>query len=181
MAKNGRKWCKVGIFVIILLHYTKRIMISFIGDYGCKVDAKGRVTLPSAFKRQLKDSVQEGFVLKSDVFEKCLILYPMKEWERQNQIIRAKTNPYNKEHAKFLRMFYSGTAELILDASGRVLIPKKLLDYAGIDGEAVMAGQFGKIEIWAANQYDQVSRASNEFALMAEKILGGSNELTDGQ
>jgi MraZ protein len=156
-------------------------MISFIGDYSCKVDAKGRVTLPSAFKRQMKEGAQDGFVLKSDVFEKCLILYPMKEWERQNQIIRSKTNPYNKEHAKFLRMFFSGTAELILDGSSRVLIPKRLLEYAGIDGEAVMAGQYGRIEIWAAGRYEQVSRATDEFATMAEKILGGSNELTDGQ
>jgi MraZ protein len=105
----------------------------------------------------------------------------MKEWERQNQIIRSKTNPYNKEHAKFLRMFFSGTAEVILDASGRVLIPKRLLEYAGIEGEAVMAGQYGKIEIWAAGRYEQVSRANDEFASMAERILGGSNELTDGQ
>jgi MraZ protein len=171
----------VGFFVLFLRHYTFCTMISFIGDYSCKVDSKGRVTLPSAFKRQMKEGVQDGFVLKSDVFEKCLILYPMKEWERQNQIIRTKTNPYNKEHAKFLRMFFSGTAEVILDASGRVLIPKRLLDYAGIEGEAVMAGQFGKIEIWAAGSYEKVSRADDEFASMAERILGGSNELTDGQ
>jgi len=156
-------------------------MISFIGDYSCKVDTKGRVTLPSAFKRQMNDGFGDGFVLKSDVFEKCLILYPMKEWERQNQIIRARTNPYNKEHAKFLRMFFSGTAEVIPDASGRVLLPKRLLDYAGIEGEVVMAGQYGKIEIWAADRYEKVSRADNEFASMAERILGGMNELTDGQ
>jgi len=156
-------------------------MISFIGDYNCKLDSKGRVTFPSAFKRQMRDGSGDGFVLKSDVFEKCVVLYPMKEWERQNLIIRSKTNQYNKEHAKFLRMFFSGTAEVIPDASGRILIPKRLLDYAGIKAEAVMAGQYGKIEIWAAENYDQVSRADNEFASMAERILGGSNELTDGQ
>ena len=156
-------------------------MISFIGDYSCKLDSKGRVALPSAFKRQMKEGVQEGFVLKSDVFEKCLILYPMKEWERQNQIIRAKTNPYNKEHARFLRMFFSGTAEVQIDASGRVLIPRRLLDYAGIGGELVMAGQYGRIEIWAAGAYGQVSRADDEFAAMAEKILGGPNDISGGQ
>jgi len=181
VAKNGIKWCKVGFFIIILHNSSICTMISFIGDYSCKVDPKGRITLPSAFKRQMREAVQDGFVLKSDVFEKCLILYPMKEWERQNQIIRSKTNPYNKEHAKFLRMFFSGTAEVILDGSSRVLIPKRLLDYAGIEGEVVMAGQYGKIEVWSAGRYDQVSRADDEFTTMAEKILGGSNELTDGQ
>lgn len=151
-------------------------MISFIGDYTCKLDLKGRIALPSAFKRQMKDSLQDGFVLKRDVFEKCLILYPMKEWERQNQIIREKTNIYRKEHASFLRMFFSGTAELIPDASSRILIPRKLLEFAGIEGEAVMAGQFGRIEIWAAEKYEKVSRADDEFAAMAEKILGGTND-----
>jgi MraZ protein len=173
MGKSGIKWEFLFYFYVFTL---KCIMISFIGDYNCKLDSKGRITLPSAFKRQMKEGVQDGFVLKRDVFEKCLILYPMKEWERQNQIIRSKTNPYNKEHASFLRMFYSGTAEVISDANSRILLPKRLLEYAGIDGEVVLAGQFGKIEIWAAEHYDKVSRADNEFTAMAERILGGTND-----
>ena len=86
-------------------------MITFIGDYTVKLDAKGRLSFPAAFKKQMKAGLDGGFVLKRDVFEKCLILYPMEEWERQNAIIRAKTNPYNKEHAGFLRKFFSGTVD----------------------------------------------------------------------
>ncbi len=151
-------------------------MITFIGDYTCKVDNKGRVTLPSAFKRQVGEGISDGFVLKRDVFDKCLILYPMGEWERQNQLIRSKTNPYNKEHNRFLRMFYSGTAEVIPDSNNRLLLPKKLQDFAGIDDEVVLAGQFGKIEIWAADEYLSASRVEDDFAAMAEKILGGSDD-----
>ena len=173
MGISGVKWEFLYYFYVLNMMYT---MISFIGDYNCKLDSKGRITLPSAFKRQMKDGVQDGFVLKRDVFEKCLILYPMKEWERQNQIIRSKTNPYNKEHASFLRMFYSGTAEVISDANNRILIPKRLMEYAKIDGEVVLAGQFGKIEIWAAGHYEKVSRADDEFTIMAERILGGLND-----
>ena len=154
-------------------------MISFIGDYNCRLDSKGRITLPSAFKRQMAEDMQDGFVLKRDVFEKCLILYPMKEWDRQNQLIRSKTNPYNKEHASFLRMFFSGTAEVLPDTNNRILLPKRLLEYAGIEGEAIMAGQFGRIEIWAADKYETVSRADDEFAAMAEKILGGTENQKD--
>jgi len=149
-------------------------MITFIGDYNIKLDAKGRLSFPAAFKKQMDGAIAAGFVLKRDVFEKCLILYPMDEWERQNRLIRSKTNPYNKEHARFLRMFYSGTAEVSLDNSGRVLIPRRLLDYAEISEEVVMAGQAGRIEIWSASSYQDVSAADDEFALMAEKILGGS-------
>lgn len=149
-------------------------MISFIGDYTVKLDAKGRLSFPAAFKRQMKEAAQDGFVLKRDVFEKCLILYPMEEWDRQNKMIRERTNPYNKEHAKFLRMFFSGTAELSLDASNRMLIPKRLLDHAEIGDELVLAGQYGRIEFWSSKLYDGVSTADDDFAAMAEKILGGT-------
>jgi len=148
-------------------------MLTFIGDYKVKLDSKGRLSLPVAFKRQIKEGVQEGFVLKRDVFEKCLILYPMGEWERQNSIIRSKTNPYNQEHARFLRMFYAGTAEVSLDASNRILIPKRLMEYAEITNEVIMAGQPGKIEIWTSEKYTGVSDADKDFTSMAERILGG--------
>ena len=71
-------------------------------------------------------------------------------------------------------MFYSGTAEVSLDASNRILIPKRLLEYAEITTEVVMAGQSGKIEIWTSEKYTGVSEADNEFTSMAERILGGS-------
>ena len=118
----------------------------------------------------------EGFVLKRDIFERCLILYPMREWERQNQIIRSRTNSFNKEHNRFLRMFYSGTAEVGLDSSGRILIPRRLLEYAGIGSDVIMAGHFGKIEIWSEALYQDVAKADDEFAELAEKILGKSDD-----
>jgi len=154
-------------------------MITFIGDYTVRLDSKGRLSFPAAFKKQSREAVQEGFVLKRDLFEHCLIMYPMEEWERQNKIIRAKTNPYNKEHAKFLRMFFSGTAEVSLDANNRMLLPKRLMEFAGISDEVVMAGQSGKIEIWASDQYGKVSMADDDFAAMAERILGGTIDEQD--
>ena len=149
-------------------------MITFIGEYTCKVDAKGRIMLPSSFKKQLPPITQEKFVAKRDIFEPCLVLYPIQEWERQNRIIRSNTNPYNKEHSRFLRMFYQGTAELVLDSNNRFLIPKRLMDFAKIGKEAILAGQYGKIEIWAAEQYGKVSEEAPDFASLAEKILGGA-------
>ena len=149
-------------------------MTNFIGDYTVRLDPKGRLSFPAAFKKQIREALQDGFVLKRDVFEPCLIMYPMEEWERQNKIIRARTNPYNKEHARFLRMFFSGTAEVSLDANNRMLIPKRLLDYAEVEVEVVMAGQSGKIEIWASEKYGGVSDVDENFAAMAEKILGGT-------
>jgi len=179
VGKSGMKWYKV-VKKYYFYQQTRKIpMITFIGDYTVRLDSKGRLSFPAAFKKQIREAVQDGFVLKRDVFENCLIMYPMEEWERQNKIIKARTNPYNKEHARFLRMFFSGTAEVALDANNRMLIPKRLLEYAGIENEVVMAGQSGKIEIWSSEQYGRVSETDDDFAAMAERILGGSFEEPD--
>lgn len=152
-------------------------MTTFIGDYNCKVDEKGRVTFPSTLKKQMSTVSDSRFVVKKDIFEKCLILFPIAEWERQNLIIRNKINPYNKEHNKFLRNFYRGSAEIVLDGNNRILIPKRLLDLANISKEAVLAGQDGKIEIWAKELYDSAEEANDDFASLAEKIMGGELNL----
>jgi MraZ protein len=152
------------------------VTITFIGDYTCKLDDKGRVLLPAAFIKQMASSMQERFVLKKDIFESCLVLYPMNEWERQNEILRQNTNPYNREHNKFLRGFYKGTAEITLDANNRLLIPKRMLDEIGAGKEIVLAGQLGKVEIWAAENYEKVEGGDESFALLAEKIMGNINK-----
>ena len=155
-------------------------MNSFIGDYSCKADTKGRILFPSAFKRQMSSSANERFVIKKDLFEKCLVLYPIEEWERQNKIIRSKINPYNKEHNRFLRGFYKGTAEIILDNNNRMLIPKRLLDQVEITKDVVLAGQDGKIEVWAEDLYNKLVEVDDEFAQLTEKIMDGSiNEINE--
>lgn len=148
-------------------------MTTFIGDYTCKLDAKGRVMLPAAFKKQLGGGVQEKFVVKKDVFESCLVMYPMDEWERQSKIIRKKTNPYNRKHNAFLRKFFMGTAEVVLDANNRILIPKRLIDEIEADKELVLAGQNGKIEVWSKTKYENMDISDNDFADMAEEIFDG--------
>jgi MraZ protein len=150
-------------------------MTDFIGDFTCKIDDKGRVLLPSGFLRQMAGAMQDRFVIKKDIFDSCLVLFPMGEWERQNQILRKNTNPYNREHNKFLRGFFKGVAEVVLDANNRLLIPKRLLDDIGADREIVMTGQLGKIEIWTKDAYDKIDGSDEGFASLAEKIMGNLN------
>jgi len=149
-------------------------MTSFIGDYVCKVDEKGRMLFPAAFKKQNKSASPDRYVLKKDIFEGCLVLYTMEEWERQNALIRRNTNPYNREHNKFLREFYRGTAELVLDSSGRLLLPKRLLEMINANKEIALTGQDSRIEIWAKEVYDSHVTDENSFADLAEKILGST-------
>lgn len=149
-------------------------MATFIGDYPCKVDAKGRIILPSAFKKQMPASAQDHFVVRKDIFENCLVLYAIDDWNRQLEKIRKKINPYNREHNMFLRNFFKGTAELVLDNNNRMLIPRRLMDLIGADRDVVLAGQDGRIEIWPASVYETIGMQSDDFADLAEKLLGGS-------
>jgi MraZ protein len=155
-------------------------MATFIGDYQCKVDAKGRIILPSTFKKQMPSAAQDHFVVRKDIFENCLVLYSIDDWNQQMEKIRKRINPYKREHNMFLRNFFKGTAEILLDTNNRMLIPKRLLDLIGADRDVVLAGQDGRIEIWAASVYDRIDMTPDDFANLAEKLLGGStNEPVD--
>jgi MraZ protein len=149
-------------------------MTTFIGEYNCKVDSKGRIVLPSSFKKQMAPGSQDKFVVKKDLFETCLVMYPIEEWIRQTEIIRKKLNPYNREHNLLLRGLYKGMDELKLDNMNRLLLPKKLLTLVEITGEVVLLGQDEKIEIWSADKYNKLSEGKDDFAALAEKILGNS-------
>ena len=76
-------------------------MNTLIGTYECKVDAKGRLMLPVAFKKQLASVVEKGFVLKRAVFQPCLELYPMQEWESMMQNVN-KLNRFKKKNNDFI-------------------------------------------------------------------------------
>lgn len=155
-------------------------MATFIGDYTCKVDVKGRIILPMAFKKQMPADARDHFVVRKDIFENCLVLYSIEDWNRQLEKIRARINPYNREHNKFLRNFFKGTAELSLDNSNRMLIPKRLLDLIEAKRDVVLAGQDGRIEIWAADIYEKIGMAAEDFANLAEKLMGGAiNEIDE--
>jgi MraZ protein len=147
-------------------------MINFIGDFPCKLDAKGRLSLPAAFKKQMQAVGQEDFVIKKDIFENCLVLYPINEWQEQVELLNKKINPYNREHNKFVREFHRGKAELSIDTAGRVLIPKRLLEIIGDSTDLVLAGLETKIEIWSKEAFEKMETNENDFASLAEKILG---------
>jgi MraZ protein len=149
-------------------------MSTFIGDYPCKVDAKGRIILPAAFKKQMPEGAEDRFVVRKDIFENCLILYSAEDWDSQMEKIRKRMNPYNREHNKFLDNFFKGTAELSLDNNNRFLVPKRLMDLIGVSRDVVLAGQDGRIKMWAAEAYEKIEMPEDDFANMAEKLLGGS-------
>ena len=151
-------------------------MVNLIGTYECKADAKGRLMLPVAFKKQLSPILQEGFVLKRAVFQNCLELYPMQEWNLLMQKMN-KLNRFKKKNNDFIRRFTAGVKMVEIDATGRLLIPKDLISFAGIKKDLVLSSAVNIIEIWDKDQYEQViDDATVDFAELAEEVMGFDEE-----
>lgn len=147
-------------------------MQHFIGTYECKADAKGRIMIPVALKKQLSAVVSKGFVLKRAVFNSCLELYPMQEWEQLMTKIN-KLNRFNKKNIDFIRRFTAGVKMVEVDASGRLLIPKDLLGHASIQKEVVVSSAVNILEIWDKDQYEAaIDAATLDFGALAEEVMG---------
>jgi len=147
-------------------------MQHFIGTYECKADAKGRIMIPVALKKQLSAVVSKGFVLKRAVFNSCLELYPMQEWEQLMTKIN-KLNRFNKKNIDFIRRFTAGVKMVEVDASGRLLIPKDLLGHASIQKEVVVSSTVNILEIWDKDQYEAaIDAATLDFGALAEEVMG---------
>ncbi len=155
-------------------------MVNLIGTYECKADAKGRLALSSSLKKQLSPILQEGFVLKRSVFQPCLEMYPMSEWN----ILMAKVNKLNrfvKKNNDFIRRFTAGVKVVELDGSGRLLIPKDLQLFAGINKNVVLSSAVNIIEIWDKDNYEKaIDDATVDFADLAEEVMGNVTEDEDG-
>ena len=152
-------------------------MINLIGTYECKADAKGRIMLPSALKRQLHDVMREGFVIKRSVFNNCLEIHPMSEWKTVVAQVN-KLNRFVKKNNDFIRSYMSGLKVVDVDGSGRFLIPKDLFLFAKIDKEIVLSSSVNMIEVWDKNQYEtSVSDTLKGFGDLAEEVMG--NQLKD--
>lgn len=132
--------------------------------------------LPAALKKQLTSSLQEGFVLKRAVFQPCLELYPMTEWNRLMDKVN-KLNRFKKKNNDFIRLFTAGVKIIEVDNNGRLLIPKDLQGFAGITKEVVMASAVNILEIWDKDRYeDAITSATQDFADLAEEVMGQDDD-----
>ncbi len=148
-------------------------MAKFIGEYRAKIDDKGRVVFPSAFKSVLSSLGNNLLVIKKDLFEDCLEMFTYEQWEQESDAVKGRLNFFNKEHALFWREYMRDRAIVEPDEKlSRISIPKHLLAQIGADKELVFAGNDHKIEIWAKDRYDAGKMSGAEFSLLAQKILG---------
>lgn len=150
-------------------------MSNFIGEFECKLDAKGRLMVPTALRKQLEPEANETFVINRG-FEPCLVLYPKNDWQRISAEVN-QLNQYVKKNRDFIRYFYRGATELGLDSNARLLLPKRLLKYAAIEKEVVLFAYSDRIELWDKSAYEGLlTDEPEDFANLAEEVMGGNNQ-----
>ncbi|MDY0907410.1 division/cell wall cluster transcriptional repressor MraZ [Pedobacter sp. CFBP9032] len=155
-------------------------MTQLLGEFDCKLDAKGRLMVPAALKKQLPNAENEGLIINRG-FEKNLVIYPKNVWDAVVADL-AKLNIYDQENRAFVRAFTRGATELSLDAAGRVLLPKSLVEYAGIGSDLVLACQLDRIEVWDKKSYEDIfDDVPANFADLAQKVMGNKKGGVDGE
>ncbi len=150
-------------------------MYNLTGEYVCKVDAKGRVRLPSGLIKQV-GSV-DSFTMNRG-FDKHLMLYPSDVWEKKTEEIN-QLNIYKKKERQAIRYFYRGATKVTLDSADRMLLPKSLIEYAGIDKELVLFAYQEQIEVWAKDKYyDELVDEPENFGELMDSIMSDRNKVT---
>ena len=147
-----------------------------IGTYECKIDVKGRLLIPYAFKKQLAPVIPKGFVLKRAVFQNCLELYPLAQWEELIKKVNS-LNRFKKKNNDFIRRFTAGVKFIELDGNGRLLIPKDLIEFSNINRDVTLSTSVNIIEIWDKSSYEKaIADSRDDFAQLAEEVMGGDEE-----
>lgn len=149
-------------------------MTGLIGEYDCKVDAKGRFMFPVDLRKQLDALFENGFVINRNLHQKCLVLYPINEWEKLNKKL-SKLNRLIKANDIFVRKFTGGATSVEADSTGRLLLPKSLAEYADIHTDLKVLGSNNVIELWDKKLYDEFLNQDINIEKLAEDVLGGIN------
>ena len=121
----------------------------FLGNIEAKTDAKGRAFLPAVFRKVLNASGEESLVLRKDIFEPCLVLYPESVWNKRMDALRNRLSRWSRRAQMIYRQYVTDVEMITLDGNGRFLIPKRYLKMANIDQQIRFTGMDDCIEIWA--------------------------------
>lgn len=147
--------------------------MQFLGNIEAKTDAKGRVFIPATFRKLLQAAGEERLVLRKDVFQDCLVLYPESVWFCTQDVLRQRLNPWNARQQAVFRQFVSDAEVVVPDGNGRILIPRRYLQMAGIRDEVRFIGMDQTIEIWAREKAEQPFMDPQEFGNALQEVLGG--------
>lgn len=143
----------------------------FLGNIEAKTDAKGRAFLPATFRKALQAAGEETLVLRKDVFQSCLVLYPESVWNQRLDALKSRLSLWNADHQRVLRQFVSEAETVTLDGNGRFLLSKRLIQTAGIKQNIRFIGMDDTIEIWAEETMEQSLQSDQDFGAELERIM----------
>lgn len=147
----------------------------FIGNIEAKMDAKGRAFLPAVFRRELQQYGEEQLVLRKDVFQDCLVLYPESVWNAQMDLLRARLNRFDRQEQLVFRQFVSDAEMLPVDANGRILIPRRYMEMSGIQRDVKFVGMGDTIELWSKPATDKPFMEAGDFAQALQQLMQGQS------
>ena len=147
-------------------------MAKFLGNIEAKADAKGRVFIPAVFRKQLQAASEERLVLRKDVFQECLVLYPESVWFETQDQLRRSLNRWNAAQQAVFRQFVCDAEVVVPDGNGRILIPRRYLQMAGIRDEVRFIGMDNTIEIWAKERAELPFMEAEDFSQALQEVLG---------
>ena len=151
-------------------------MLNFLGNIEAKTDVKGRIFIPSQFRKQLQGFSEERLVMRKDIFQDCLTLYPESVWNEDLNELKAKLSKWNAVHQQILRQFVSDVEIITPDSNGRILIPKRFLQLASIKSEVRFIGVVNKIEIWAKEKTEEPFINPQDLGGMLQDIMGDNKD-----
>jgi MraZ protein len=144
---------------------------NLIGEFECRIDEKGRIIFPSKLKKQVSPLAEGKFTIING-FDKCLVMYPQNEWEQITAEIN-KLNFFVEENRTFVRFFYRGLTESVLDSQNRLMLPKTQFDYAGIEKDVILCAYSNRVEVWSKEAYTaMIQEPPADFAKLAERVMG---------
>lgn len=148
-----------------------REMLQFLGNMEAKADAKGRIFIPALFRKRLQSEGEEFLVLRKDIFQDCLVLYPGSVWEKEIGLIRSRLNKWDREQQQIFRQFLLDAERIEMDANGRILIPKRYLQMVSIESDVRFLGVDETIEIWAKEKLEQPLVDPDEFSAALQQLM----------
>lgn len=145
----------------------------FLGNIEAKIDSKGRVFLPASFRKELQNAGENHLVMRKDIFQPCLVLYPESVWNKQTDNLRSRLNQWDSTHRQIFRQFVADAEIVTLDANGRFIILKRRLNEVGITQVVRFIGMDETIEIWDGGETEKCFMKPEDFGKALESIMKG--------
>ncbi len=151
-------------------------MMQFLGNIEAKIDAKTRIFVPAAFRKILQSANQNTLILRKDIFQNCLVLYPLQVWEEEVAKLRSRLNRWDREQQALFRQFVVDAERLEMDANGRILIAKRYCQMVGITSEVRFLGVDNTIEIWTNDMLEDTLIPADDFSSRIQSLMNNDTQ-----